>query len=323
MSRIVGIASLLVLALGLAGGSMAKEAGAGADAGVDAGALAARAADLVRAHYVDAEQGGRIAEAIERRNADGAYAGLDVAGFVDAISRDLRAAGNDSHLYVQRVERVPQAPEGGWEAAERQRELERNHGFTEVRVLPGNVGYLRVVEFMHPQRSFAKANAAMRLLQDTSAVILDLRDNHGGYGGLPEYLASFWFEDEPQLLSSVRTRATEKPPMPSWSFPAVEGQRRVGTPLYVLVDGGTASAAEWLAYTLQAFGKAKVVGERSAGGANHNEFFELAPGLRLSVSVASPVSAATGANWEGEGIHPDVPCAAADALEVALGLARE
>ena len=84
----------------------------------------------------------------------------------------------------------------------------------------------------------------------------------------------------------------------------------------------TASAAEWLAYTLQAFGKAKVVGERSAGGANHNEFFELDPQLRLSVSLASPVSAATGSNWEGKGVVPDVPSASAQALEAALRLAR-
>lgn len=293
-----------------------------AAADFDAGALADKAAGLVRAHYVDEDKGQAIATAIERKAQAGAYAGLDRDAFAQAITGDLRAASGDGHLYVRAGKPRARGPEAGWEAAEREREAQTNHGITDARVLPGNVGYLRIVEFMHPQRSFATVNAAMRFLQDTRALILDLRGNHGGYGGLPEYLASYWFQDEPQLLSSDRQRDTSKPSMPSWSFPAVAGERRTGTPAYVLVDGETASAAEWLAYTLQAFGKAKVVGERSAGGANHNEFFELDPQLRLSVSVTSPVSAATGGNWEGKGVVPDVSSPSAQALEAALRLAR-
>ncbi|HEX2083271.1 MAG TPA: S41 family peptidase [Xanthomonadaceae bacterium] len=310
-----GIALFTTIALGLATPVRAED-------GFDAAALAAKAASLLRTHYVDAKRGDEIATAIERKAQAGAYAALDREAFAQAITRDLRSASDDGHLYVRRNDRPPPRDPAAREAAERAREAETNHGFTEVRVLPGNVGYLRIVEFMHPQRSFETANAAMRFLQDTRALILDLRGNGGGYGGLPEYLATFYFDDEPQLLSSVRARNADTATMSSWTFPAVAGTRRTGTPAYVLVDGKTASAAEWLAYTLQAFGKAKVVGEPSAGGANHNEFFELDPQLRLSVSVTSPISAATGGNWEGKGVIPDVPSASAQALDTALQLAR-
>lgn len=314
MSRFLAV---IALVCGLAPAASAK------DGAYDPAALAAKAANLVRMHYVDEAKGRAIATAIERQADTGAYAGLDRDAFAQAITRDLRAASEDGHVYVRRAKPTPRQDGAGWEAAERKRETETNHGFTDVRVLPGNVGYLRIVEFMHPQRSLETVDAAMRFVQDTRALIVDLRGNHGGYGGLPEYLATYWFEDEPRLLSSDRTRDPGKSTMPSWTMPAVAGERRTGTPAFVLVDGETASAAEWLAYTLQAFGKAKVVGERSAGGANHNEFFELDPQLRLSVSVSSPISAATGGNWEGKGVVPDVHSDAAQALEAALQLVRQ
>jgi C-terminal processing protease CtpA/Prc len=119
-----------------------------------------------------------------------------------------------------------------------------------------------------------------------------------------EYILNHYFEGEPIELST--TRSSKGDSQVTFTSDLIYGKLRVGTPLYVLIDEKTASAAEYFAYTLQAFKKAVIVGRSSAGGANRNEYFDLPAGLRMSISVASPVNPVTGTNWEGKGVIPDV-----------------
>ena len=81
----------------------------------------------------------------------------------------------------------------------------------------------------------------------------------------------------------------------------------------------TFSGGEELAYDLQALGRARVVGETTGGGAHPRVGFPLTDVLQAHVPVARSVNALTEGNWEGVGVLPDVPCAADDALDVALG----
>ena len=50
-----------------------------------------------------------------------------------------------------------------------------------MRWLPGNVGYLRIGMFMNAEASVEKLAAAMTMLVDTGALIVDVRFNKGGY----------------------------------------------------------------------------------------------------------------------------------------------
>src|SRR5690606_35764709 len=90
--------------------------------------------------------------------------------------------------------------------------------------------------------------------------------------------------------------------------------RRLDQPVYVLVSGRTASAAESFGYTLQAAQRAIVVGEASAGGANPGEMASVGDGFSVFVSDGSPVNPITQTNWEGTGVIPDVTVPAGDAL---------
>ena len=89
-------------------------------------------------------------------------------------------------------------------------------------------------------------------------------------------------------------------------------------PVSVLVGARTFSGGEEVAYDLQALGRARVVGETSGGGAHPRVGFPLTDVLQAHVPVARSVNAVTGGNWEGVGVVPDLPCAAHDALDVAL-----
>lgn len=60
------------------------------------------------------------------------------------------------------------------------------------------------------------------------------------------------------------------------------------------------------------------MGERTGGGAHPVEHFALPGGYRCQIPVARSVIAATGSNWEGTGVTPDIVCDAEEALEQAL-----
>ena len=89
--------------------------------------------------------------------------------------------------------------------------------------------------------------------------------------------------------------------------PAVASSAHLyGKPLAVLVDGGTASAAESCAYAFQSLGRAMVIGEVTAGAANPGAPFTIDSGFTVFISTGSPVDPRTGCNWEEVGVQPDV-----------------
>jgi C-terminal processing protease CtpA/Prc len=85
----------------------------------------------------------------------------------------------------------------------------------------------------------------------------------------------------------------------------------------VLTSATTFSGGEHLSYDLQQLGRARIVGERTRGGANAREGFTVHPHLEATISTAEAVSPVTGGNWEGTGVTPDIPTTAGQARDTA------
>jgi hypothetical protein len=132
------------------------------------------------------------------------------------------------------------------------------------------------------------------------------------------YLASYFTPANADIFNTFRSRMGEMS-----EAPTIEptGARRLDAPLFILISGRTGSAAESFAYTLQAAGRAVIVGEPSAGAANPGAFISVGRGFSVFVSRASPANPITGGNWEGAGVLPDVGVAYADTLRQARILA--
>jgi C-terminal processing protease CtpA/Prc len=94
-------------------------------------------------------------------------------------------------------------------------------------------------------------------------------------------------------------------------------------PIYILTSYATISGGEDLAYGLQARKRATVIGERTAGAANLPRACVLPRGVVLWVPHMYPVCPATGANWEGDGVVPDIECEEEQAVEKACAMMRK
>ncbi|NOT09886.1 MAG: hypothetical protein HOP28_16960 [Gemmatimonadales bacterium] len=273
------------------------------------------AAALLSARYVFPQVGRQIADSLRSRLRRGEY---DTLGSAVAVARrlstELNVLSRDGHLRVIAPEAARtrgMLAQGAAEdpAVTRARRAEaarrQNHFFRTYQLMPGNVAFLAFDEFPLPQPAEPTAAAMMQLLSNADAVIIDLRANTGGVEGLNQFLASYFVPDTTRVLYTryLREQDTTMVIRPLASVP---GPRLPEVPLYLLVGGFTASAAENFAYSMQGIGRATVVGERTAGAANSSRAFSLPTGLVLNLPVARVVSPYTGTNWEGTGVQPNV-----------------
>jgi hypothetical protein len=286
-------------------------------------------ADLIENRYVIEDTARALADQLRRdATADRWRDQSDPEAFATALTAHLRSASGDGHLGLS-YRATPLAEEV--EAAERTytaEEMDRwygphlNYGFEQVRRFDGNVGYLDLRVFAPTSTAGEVAAAVMTVLSQSTALIIDLRENGGGHGDMAHLLAAYLL-DKPQPMSGGYDRPSDTREWaltPAW----VPGRRYgPGRPVYVLISNRTFSAAEGFAYDLQALRRVTVVGERSGGGAHPFKYRRVHPHFVLSLAEGRSINPITGGNWQGTGVVPDVAVPADQALETALALARE
>jgi hypothetical protein len=288
----------------------------------DRAAIVADIAAAVRDSYVDPATARRMAELLRRQLAIGAYDGLaTLDAFTEKLTADLRSVSHDKHLAVgwdptpppPQAEELPDAALEARMAAMMRRE---NYCFRKVERLAGNVGYLKLDCFAPAKLGGGTAVAAMGFLAGTDALIVDLRDNHGGDASMVQFLASYLVPPDTHL-DSFYFREGDRTEQ-SWSQAWVPGTRLAAVPVFVLTSSRTFSGAEELAYVLKALKRATLVGETTAGAANLTGIYRL-QGYPVAVNLPGgrPINPVTGSNWEGTGVEPEVAAAELEALTVA------
>lgn len=180
--------------------------------------------------------------------------------------------------------------------------LERGAFLLEFDSLPGDDDSMDAVE------------KALAELPDVRALVFDLRDNDGGSGDMVKLICSHLLESD--LLLYTYSDRSGRPGETRTSV----AKRRFGSevPVYVLTGGSTLSAAEALAFILQDFDRAVVVGQRTPGMANPSRTFGIGDHFRLTVPFLLMRYGKNGATYAGIGVTPDIEVPAESALDVAL-----
>ena len=281
-------------------------------------------------YYVFPEPGQQMAELIRKNHADARYADVsDPREFASMLTQDLRSVNNDRHIGVsyapERIElwRKAESDSTNTELEDRQREEAEfnNFNFKEVKILPGNVGYLKFNSFQEASLAGPTAIAAMNFLANTDALIIDLRDNGGGSPSLIQLITSYFF-DETEHLNSFYIREGERTQQ-FWTLPYVPGKKMTDTELFVLTSGYTFSGAEEFTYNLKNMERATIVGETTGGGAHPVSPHIINDNFAIGIPFGKAVNPVTNANWEGTGIEPHVKTTRSEAFDRAYLLALE
>jgi hypothetical protein len=275
----------------------------------------------------------QVAGAVEARMAAGEYDNLDEIALTDLVTTHLQEASDDRHLALRlgggprpRPERDPrEEPEEPRDhearrLAMRQRGRLDNFGIRRVERLDGNVGYLDVRRVGLPANAGPAIAAAMELVSGTYALIIDLRHNGGGSVEGVVFWCSYLFGDQPVHLNDIFHADTGETRQ-FWALPYVPGTHYTDKPVYVLSGRHTFSGGEDFCYTLQALGRATVIGERTGGGAHPTRPFPISPAVHIGIPFARSINPVTGTNWQGTGVVPDVAVPEEQAYNVAYARA--
>jgi len=281
----------------------------------------------MRERFAFHERGIAVANEIEALERRGAFREADTAAELLAlVDARIKPLVNDRHFRARYmgpeiVASFSDAPPSAEQIAEFHHEVRLRGGeIPEARWLAGNVGYLRITMFIDAPPSVEKLAAAMSMLADTAALIVDVRGSPGGEpAGVANVIGHFVSVRTP----TVRTQGGDDRSAERTFYAEPKTPGYADKPMYVLVDGKTGSGAEEFAYDLQALGRATLVGETTAGAATPGGYRPLAHGFVAFIPMQIVANTITGTNWEGVGVIPDVKVPAAESLTRAHRLALE
>jgi carboxyl-terminal processing protease len=138
----------------------------------------------------------------------------------------------------------------------------------------------------------------IRSMHDAPGIIIDLRGNPGGIGGMAAGIAGV-LETKQTSLGVMRMRVGYN------NFAVFPQPNPYTGPIVVVTDGGSASTSEIFAAGMQELGRATVVGERTMGAALPSVFFKLPTGAIFQYAIAD-FKTPKGVMVEGRGVVPDI-----------------
>ena len=241
------------------------------------------------------------------------------------------------------------APASWYEHFERE-----NYGFqdktaVESSSIPDTIGYMKITDFLSPKEgrlgelAEERAHKMLESMQGKEAVVIDLRDSHGGSPDMIEFIMSYLLtnDDKSKIAGGVYNMIDDSSTGLTTAYQLRPTAFSLDMPIYVLTNDKTFSAAEELAYDLQQInahalrdGRFTVIGQTTQGGAHPMGSFplmDLSGGVDDDYFLWVPTKTArnpyTGTNWEDgpkadgnkPGVRPNITIEAdQDALEMAL-----
>lgn len=161
------------------------------------------------------------------------------------------------------------------------------------------IAYIKVNRFGDDTKSLFEKTVNDLLTKSVSGVILDLRNDPGGYLQTAVDLSSHWVKSGNLVVKEARSQGSD-------ILYNAEGRSRLsGIKTIVLINGGSASASEILAGALQDYKKAALLGEKSFGKGSVQELVDLPEGGAVKVTVAKWITP-SGKNLNKEGLKPDI-----------------
>jgi carboxyl-terminal processing protease len=146
----------------------------------------------------------------------------------------------------------------------------------------GDIAYLKIYHFSEKADSDFKETAVEILNSPAKKIILDLRNNPGGYLEIAQDIAS-WFLERGQIvvIEDFGANLEEK------VYKAKGNARLLSYPTVILINEGSASASEILASALRDNRGIKIIGQPSFGKGSVQELETLSDDSSLKITIAN------------------------------------
>lgn len=163
----------------------------------------------------------------------------------------------------------------------------------------GGIGYIQISEFGSDTAEKTKQAARELKSQGAGKIILDLRNDPGGYLDAAVAVASQFLPPGKVVVEEKRGGKTRD------RLYSQDGGAAAGLPVVVLINEGSASASEIVAGALQDQLGAKLIGEKSFGKGSVQEITKLPGGAEVKITVAHWFTP-SGKSIDKQGIRPDI-----------------
>lgn len=163
-----------------------------------------------------------------------------------------------------------------------------------------NVAYIQIFQFDEALSSDFKAASTQILQSSAKKIVLDLRNNPGGYLDVAQEIAG-WFLQAGQTVTVENFGKNEEAKI----YKAEGSASLAAYPTVVLINEGSASASEILAGALRDNRNIKLIGEKSFGKGSVQEVINLRDGSFLKVTIAKWFTP-NGSSISEVGLTPDV-----------------
>jgi len=164
----------------------------------------------------------------------------------------------------------------------------------------GDIAYLKLYQFFDRTDDDFRSAAVEILNSPAKKIILDLRNNPGGYLEVVEKISGWFLKRGDIVVIEDSGPGKEK------NYSKADGNERfLDYPIVVLINQGSASASEILAGALRDNRNVLLIGEKSFGKGSIQELEELRGGSRLKVTIANWLTP-KGQLITDKGLEPDI-----------------
>jgi len=175
----------------------------------------------------------------------------------------------------------------------------------------GDIGYMAISQFTNDTVSLAQKAATEFKTKGVKGVVLDLRNDPGGYLDGAVNVSSLWLDSGKTIVSERRGTTIMDTQVATGNNPLK------GLPTVVLINSGSASAAEITSGALHDDVGATLVGDKSFGKGSVQQVEDLPDGSEIKITIARWYTPA-GKNIDKQGLTPDVQVSNSDS-DVAAG----
>lgn len=147
------------------------------------------------------------------------------------------------------------------------------------KMLPGRVAVIELSNFNGDTSEAFQAAVREVLQKDPKAIILDVRNDPGGFLDTAIDVSSYWVGDAAIVKERRQGKIIQE-------FKGVRKAILANIPTIVLVNQGSASASEIVAGALQDYGKARLLGTKTFGKGSVQDYQELSDGSAVKITIA-------------------------------------